>query len=176
MRRTRWAYWLWPGLRALWTRGSWAALVWAVCAAGLLNLAILGTWVWSELLGELFRTGLWGVVGVIWLGAAAREAICGPGRRNDRQQAIAEELFREALDHYLKGNWFETERVLGAILRKDPRDLEARLMLATLLRRAGRPDEAALNLDALARMEGAETWQCEIDRERQSLEIHRCRA
>jgi hypothetical protein len=55
------------------------------------------------------------------------------------------------------------------LLRKNLRDLEARLMLATLLRHSGRVDEAKRQLDTLARFEGAGKWELEIQRERDLL-------
>jgi cytochrome c-type biogenesis protein CcmH/NrfG len=65
----------------------------------------------------------------------------------------------------LKGNWFEAERELNKLLRRDNRDLEARLMLATLLRHTKRFDEATRQLNVLVRLEGAKRWELEIRRE-----------
>ncbi|MCR4413284.1 MAG: tetratricopeptide repeat protein [Thermoguttaceae bacterium] len=70
----------------------------------------------------------------------------------------------------MKGNWFEAECLLSRILKRNPRDLEARLMLATLLRHTGRRDEAARQLDRLERFEGSGKWVLEISRERQQLQ------
>jgi thioredoxin-like negative regulator of GroEL len=88
--------------------------------------------------------------------------------RTDPVEA-GEATFEEAQEHYLKGNWFEAERVLGILLRRNTRDLEARLMLATLYRHTRRFDEAARQLDSLGRCEGAEKWEWEICRERELL-------
>jgi Flp pilus assembly protein TadD len=74
-----------------------------------------------------------------------------------------------ALDHYLKGDYYQAEQVLEGLLRQNIRDLEARLMLATLLRHAGRGDEARRQLETLARFEGAGKWELEIQAERQLL-------
>ena len=170
MRRTRWAFLVWPGLASLWIRGSWASLLWAVCAAGVLNLALLGSLVWRELLSVQLRTVLWGLVGLMWIGSALATLVLGALRGEGRRDPADDALFRQALDHYLRGSWFETERALGALLRKEPRDLEARLMLATLLRHAGRPDESAFQLDMLSTFEGAEAWRWEMDQERRLLQ------
>jgi single-stranded DNA-specific DHH superfamily exonuclease len=69
----------------------------------------------------------------------------------------------------LKGNWFEAECVLVGLLRCDPRDVDAGLMLATLFRHTGRLDEAARQLDSVERFDEAAKWIVEIDRERQWL-------
>lgn len=171
MRRMRWAMYAWPGLPHVWIRGSWSALAVAVAAGVLLNLALLSTVVWTELLAEGLRKSLWLGLLIGWPAAALFEAAWlrrQIGReRPDAPVEPGEATFEEAQEHYLKGNWFEAERVLGILLRRNTRDLEARLMLATMYRHTRRLEEAARQLDALDRCEGAERWQWEIARERE---------
>jgi hypothetical protein len=81
-----------------------------------------------------------------------------------------EDRFREALDHYLRGNWFEAEHVLVSLLRRNPRDMDAGLMLATMLRHTRRFPESRACLDRLERFDGSEKWELEIRRERELLE------
>ena len=169
MRRMPWATYLWPGLPQLWIRGSWSALGVAVGAAALLNLALLVSLVWSELVGPDLRTALWATLGMIWAVGAIVSAIWAPGPRSRAPSEQVADAFGEAVDHYLQGNWVQVERTLGHLLRKNARDLDARLMLATLLRHAGRFDEASRQLDTLIRFEGAEKWELEIRRERELL-------
>jgi thioredoxin-like negative regulator of GroEL len=124
---------------------------------------------WSELIDPSLRTVLWGAFGVSWIVAAGWSA-----RQCGRQAAIGdvdpeEDLFGKALDHYLQGDYQQTEQILEGLLRRNIRDLEARLMLATLLRRAGRFDEAARQLDTLTRFEGAGKWELETQQERELL-------
>jgi cytochrome c-type biogenesis protein CcmH/NrfG len=69
----------------------------------------------------------------------------------------------------LRGNWFETECVLAGLLRRDLRDVDARMMLATLYRHTGRIDEAVEELDRLERIDEAAKWALEIARERRWL-------
>ncbi len=83
--------------------------------------------------------------------------------------AARDDLFRQALGEYLKGAWFEAESILGRLVAKDPRDVDARLMLATLLRHTDRPADAQRQLEELDRLEKAEKWRAEIDREWQIL-------
>ncbi len=134
-------------------------------AAALLNWALLGTWVWSELIAPGVRTAVWATLGVVWAGSAVHAVI--QWRRWGAGATRAGDGVSAAIEPYLKGDWFEAERLLTSALRRDSRDLDARLMLATLLRHTARFDEAAQALDELARCEGAEKWELEIRRERE---------
>jgi predicted Zn-dependent protease len=98
-------------------------------------------------------------------------------RRHEARRADPEaDRFDQALDGYLKGNWIEAERLLGGLLRRDDRDVDARLMLATLLRHTRRFDEATRELNRLVRLEGAQKWALEIRREGELLTGARRRA
>ena len=74
-----------------------------------------------------------------------------------------------ALDAYLAGNWTETERIAKAILRRNRRDPETTLLLATLCRHTGRYAEAGAWLDRLESLESAVKWTEEIAAERAGL-------
>jgi hypothetical protein len=167
MRKMPWALCLWPGLPQLSRHGSWPALAVAVAAALLLNTALLATFVWTDLVGSQVRIMYWLALGAAWIVAA------GVSRRSDgtpeAKGRLAEEVFAKALDFYLQGNWLEAERTLNRLLKQNPRDLEARLMLATLLRHTRRLDEATAQLNILVRLEGVGRWELEIAREGQLL-------
>ncbi len=165
------ATYLWPGLPQLWKRGAWSALACAGAFAALLNGAVLVSFLWTELVPPVARNLAWLAVGVVWVGSGVfawlwdcQQTACG-----DAAAGTSADAFAEALDHYLKGSWFEAECVLGELLRRDPRDIEAGLMLASLLRHTGRFDEAAGHLDRIERFEGGQKWGLEIRRERQYL-------
>ncbi len=169
MRRMAWAVYLWPGLPQLARRGSWAALVVAVGAGAMLQVALLGTFVWTELLSPELRILYWVLLLIAWGVSAVLS-----GWLRDRESARSQgdenrDIFHEALDHYLQGRWVEAERALARLLRRDRRDVEARLMLATLLRHTRRWDEAGRQLDALVRLEDARKWEEEIRREAELL-------
>jgi hypothetical protein len=169
MRRMPWIACAWPGLPQLWSYGSWAGLALALGMAVILDLLLLVSFGWSELIGQSLRSAVWTLFGVGWVGAAFwsvrqsghRSAAASPDPQKDP--------FAEALEHYLKGDYYQAEQALEGLLRKNLRDLDARLMLATLLRHTGRFDEAKRQLDTLARFEGAGKWQWEIERERELL-------
>ena len=184
MRRTPWIAYTWPGLPWIWQQGSWVGLAIALGAAGLLNLALLAVFGYSELVAPNVRMGLWAAVGAVWVVCAAGSYV-GTRRRatqrrkkgrheETRQVAVLEitndqATFSQATEQYLKGDWFEAERLWRLLLKANPRDIEARLMLATLYRHTKRWDEAAAHLATLERFEGAEAWNLEIRRERELL-------
>ena len=170
MRRMRWTTSLWPGLPQLWAYGSWSGLAVALGAAVVLDLLLLVSFGWSELIGQNVRILLWVAFGVFWIVAAGWSARQCRRRTAAGNPDAREDHFTEALDHYLKGDSYQAEHVLEGLLRRNLRDVDARLMLATLLRHAGRIDEAAGQLDTLARFEGAGKWEWEIREERKLLE------
>ena len=171
MRRMPWATYLWPGLPQLWDSGFWSGLVLAAGFALLLNLLLLASFVWIELLSSLHLRLGWLAAGSLWIGSAViskRYGISGRygGRMASSSTASAEVLFREALSEYLQGSWFEAESILGRLLHQNQRDVEARLLLATLLRHTGRRPEALDQLERLERLRDAQLWAQEIAAER----------
>lgn len=168
-RRTRWTLLLWPGLPHIWLLASWSGLAMALLAAALLNLALSATLVWSELLPEGLRSALWLVVAMVWGGAGAGSWRLVSSSGQTQEHPGRDAMFRRATEQYLKGDWLETERTLRKLLRHDPRDVDARLLLATLLRHVGRLDEALVELDLLGRLESARKWELEIRRERELI-------
>ncbi len=169
MRKMPKAIYLWPGLPQLWMRGSWSALGVAVCAAALLNLMMVGSFGWSELIDARLRNTLWVALGILWLGAALVSAVQLRRRSATLENVSSDDHFNQALDLYLKGDYYQVERLLNKILSKNTRDIEARLLLATMLRHTGRIEEATNQLDQLDRFDGAEKWVLEIQRERELL-------
>jgi hypothetical protein len=169
MRRMPWIIRLWPGLPQLWSCGSWAGLALAFGSAVLLNLLLLVSFGWSELIGQNWRMILWIALGGVWAMAAVWSVQWSVQPTMARNPDLQKDAFVEALDHYLKGDYYQAEQVLGDLLLQNLRDLDARLMLATLLRHTGRLDEAVQQLDTLARFEGADKWALEMRQERELL-------
>lgn len=163
-----WSLRWWPGLAPLWQRGAVSGLVLALVFAALLNLTIATTWIWTEAVTAGVRWMAWGAVLAIWGGSAW--AAAGWGRaEGPRPGPTSGALFQTAVSEYLQGNWLEAERVLRQLLGRNARDLEARLLLATLYRHTERLSEAAAELDRLATFDGSEAWEFEIGRERALL-------
>src|SRR4029077_13849233 len=90
--------------------------------------------------------------------------------KSEKRQAEADRLFREAQDDDLCGNWLAAEKLLGRLIGRNARDVDARLMLATSKRHTSRFDDASEQLTQLARIEDAGKWEPEIAREQALLE------
>jgi hypothetical protein len=137
----------------------------AVGFAILLNVLLLATFVWVELVDPRQLRLAWLAAGLVWIGSAVVSAWHGRGLA-PRRASTAEAMFREALGEYLRENWFEAERLLGRLLHLQPRDVEAGLLLATLLRHTKRYHEAIDQLDRLELVADAGRWNREIQAER----------
>jgi len=159
---------LWPGLPRLWIRGDWVALATAVAFGAALNLALVSSFVWPELLPPAFNLIGWFILGTVWLASVFQAYrslphLREPPRVDDRG------LFIQAQAEYLRGHWFEAETLLRQLLRHCSRDVDVLLMLATLYRRTRRYDEAGKQLDRLDRLDEAHKWRWEIAQERGTL-------
>ncbi len=86
---------------------------------------------------------------------------CRPVAGDDR--------FSRAQAEYLKGNWFEAESLLHAILADTPRDAEAQLLLVSVLRHSRRWAAALRRLEQLELLDTSARWRFEIHRERQLI-------
>ena len=175
MGKMPWATYLWPGLSLIWRRGSWLGLAIAVGFTALVNLALAASILWSELFTAAVRNLTWAVVGGIWVVSAVFASRWDSREARPPKLSPREDPFALAMDHYLKGNWFEAEYLLSGLLAANPRDVDASLMLATLWRHTGRVDEAMEGLARLQRCEDAKKWDWEIDRERDLVDQARTR-
>jgi len=166
MRRMPRLVYLWPGLPQLWLSGLWSGLALAAGFAVLFDLLLVASYVWVELLSPRdLRLG-WMAAGTVW----GSSALLSAGyRRTAPTTTSAERWYREALQEYLQGSWFEAEAILNRLLRNSPRDVESRLLLATLLHRTRRSDEALDQLDRLERLRDAARWSREIADLRQRI-------
>jgi len=169
MRKMRWIAYLWPGLPQLWTYGTWSGLIVALGAAALLDLLLVVSFGWSELLVHGVRTASWVAFGVVWVVGVAWSVRQTRRRVTVERLDVRKDAFPDALDYYLKGDYYQAEHVLVDLLRQNLRDIDARLMLATLMRHTGRLDEAERQLDTMSRFEGAGKWELEMGQERERL-------
>jgi hypothetical protein len=169
MRWVRWATYLWPGLPQLWFEGAWSALALAIGFSLLLNLLLVASLVWVDLLEPAVLSWGWLALGLAWVVSIV---VMGWGNKSQSTPArlvTQEDLFRRALGEYLRGAWFEAESLCGQIIERHPRDVDARLMLATVLRRTKRYQDARQQIAELERIELAARWQAEIEQEKQLL-------
>ena len=169
MRALRWATCLWPGLPQLWLEGSYSGLALAIGFALLFNLVLVSTCAWTELLSKPLSWSAWSGVGLFWLVSAWLSLRWLRTHQPASPAGEDDALYREAQAHYLRASWFDAEVALGRLLERQPRDADARLLLATLLRHCGRCDEAEAQLRVLEKLDGAVKWQMEIRQERDLL-------
>jgi len=134
-----------------------------------LNAALVLTFVWPAWAPQTARAALWGVVLVIWL-ASALSAAWSSRSASEPSRSSLGDAYAEAVTEYLKRNWIEAEQRLARLLKRDPGDCDARLMLATLLRHTARYDEARETLWRLARLADAGRWEPEIQAEHRRLD------
>jgi tetratricopeptide (TPR) repeat protein len=80
-------------------------------------------------------------------------------------------LFIRAQQEYLRGDWDEAERLLRRCLQIWPRDIEARLLLATMLRHSRRLFDASEELAHLIKFDESINWISEIRREEELIQI-----
>ena len=169
MSRTPRSAYLWPGVSQFWGRDVKSGLVVAIGFSILLNLALVSTFVWVDLLGDPFRNAAWVVIFTTWVGWAILAYNWDRKYGQTLASGITDSLFEKAQKYYLESNWFEAERVLRKLLRHDKRDFDGRFLLATLLRHTGRAGDAETELNRMERLDGAEKWALEIRRERETL-------
>lgn len=156
---------LWPGLPWLWLRGSVAGLVLAAAFAVILDVAIVFTWVWSEVASGELVLGLWVAAGAVWSVATLSAVTTFPPPLPTGRDEAAETLFVAARDAYLARDWLAAETKLRGLLVVAPTDGEAQLLLATLLRRVGRRTESRSALERLAASDAGRPWRSVIRRE-----------
>jgi hypothetical protein len=173
MPSTNWLLCCWPGLPRLWSKGDWTSLAVALGFSFVLNLALIASFVWPMLLGPNFPLVAWSVVSIVWIVSFIGALIAL--KQTDSQTMTdapedGDDLFIQAQTEYLMGNWPETESLLLRRLQSFHRDIESRLMLATMFRHQRRFEEATQQLDILDRFDDTLPWQDEVHRERELLE------
>ncbi len=168
----------WPGLPGLWYRGRWSSLMVAIGFSLLLNLAIISSFIWTEVFFDRgFPAVAWPVLLMFWAMTAWLALQNLPdvmSVKSRTQQTVFEHpdtLFIDARSEYLKGRWQQAEALLLRSLIQTPRDIEARLMLATLYRHTRQFDNATAQLDKIGDFDESATWRSELLRERKLLEL-----
>lgn len=156
---------LWPGLPGLFRYGRWSFLIVALAFAFVLDGFLFLNFFWTEYLtptqrniGLLVLLGVWFCLGII-----ANQRM--KWFENMRCSDLKSQKYNDVILHYLQGNWFETEFTLKAILKKNPQDVDALLMLATLFRHTKRSEEAIQTLLLAKKMEESRKWYFEIETE-----------
>jgi hypothetical protein len=168
----------WPGLPGLWFRGRWSSLMLALIFSIVLNLAIISTFIWTGIfVDETFTAFAWPVIFSVWAAAAwiafqtLPDVMSVKSRVGQTVLDSSDALFLDARGEYLRGHWDAAEQLLLKQLSQTPRDVESRLLLATLYRHTRKFDNAWRQLETLEMFDESQTWQPEIQRERKLLEL-----
>jgi hypothetical protein len=161
---------LWPGFAGVVRRGLWDQLALALLFGVLAQATLFVNFFLSGYPSGYLRASTCVVFLIAWifLGSVAS------GRLKRYEKSLlydAEgELFLEAQTHYLRGEWFETECALKSVLKKNPQDAEALLLLATLCRHLKRFSEARQTPATLDKLESADYWRYEIALEKEAIQ------
>lgn len=163
----------WPGLAQAWWRGSAAGLAAALAFGWSLCVLLIATFVWPDWFYHWLVSLCWLAMLTFWLVATVRSHWHFGQLQADAGPVAGDGRFAEAQTEYLRGNWFEAESLLLAILADTPRDAESHLLLAGVHRHTRRWSAAFRRLDQLERLDTAARWTFEIRRERQLIERRR---
>ena len=156
---------IWPGLPWAWLRGSWAGLILATAFGICLNLCIITAWIWTSFIDLEMTFGIWTATAIIWIVSTVSAVSSFPQPLVSYRDEVTDNLFIDARDAYLAGDWLRAETKLQTILTLSPTDGEAQLLFGTLLRRVGRFVEAKKSLEKLARSDSGQPWQHAIRHE-----------
>ncbi len=159
----------WPGLAQAWWRGSLPALLAALLFGWGLCILMLATFIWPNWFHSWLVTSCWLGMLVFWVVECARSNWQYGAMQSDATPKAGDNRFAQAQCEYLKGNWFEAESLLHAILIDAPRDAEAHLLLASVLRHSRRWPAALRRLEQLELLDTSLRWRFEILRERQLI-------
>jgi hypothetical protein len=159
----------WPGLAQAWWRGSVTALLAALMFGWGLCLLMLATFVWPNWFSSWLVTSCWLGMLIFWAVECVRSNWKYGAMRSDAGPVAGDDRFVRAQQEYLRGNWFEAESLLHAILADTPRDAESHLLLASVLRHSRRWAAALRRLEQLELLDTASRWRFEILRERQLI-------
>lgn len=159
----------WPGLAQAWWRGSVSALLAALMFGWGLCILMLATFVWPNWFASWLVTSCWMGMLIFWVVECVRSHWQFGKMQADSVPAAGDNRFVQAQHEYLKGNWFEAESLLHAILADAPRDPEAHLLLASVLRHSRRWAAALRRLEQLDMLDTSARWRFEIRRERQLI-------
>ena len=154
----------------MYRQGRWSFLTIALLFGFVLCGMVAANFYWSELSTGMLRWGTYVTLGVFWLALSSQstrlEKHCNTLRL---PPPPAKDMIPDAQQHYLQGNWFEAECCLNILIQKNPWDIEAMLMLATLYRHKERYDESDNLLRELERLEDSARWKNEIRMEKRKL-------
>ncbi len=163
-------HFLCPGLRGLLRYGRWSFLAVVLAFFLALDLLLIAHFYWTDCLTPQGWYASLGAFVLVWFFLIQAAGYCEKMLLRRRDADSKRNFFTDAVTQYLQGNWFETECFLNEILKRNPRDPEALLMLATLFRHTDRPTESRQTLLKLQKYDESKKWFVEIENELVYLE------
>lgn len=162
-------FFLWPGFNGVARYGLWRQLAIALLFGFHCQATLVLNFYWCDFLSSFLKNSLYVFLFLSW----AFLSVCASShlKKYEKMRKVDSngEAFLEAQTFYLKGDWFETECCLKAMLKKNPFDPEALLMLATLYRHVKRYVEAKRAIADLEKLDSAFHWRYEIALEKKAL-------
>jgi tetratricopeptide (TPR) repeat protein len=143
----------------------------------LLNLALVTSFIWPWSLGDTFPLIAWPIIFLVWSTSAMLtyrnlpDLMSAEKKLPQNQTIQCDTLFIQAQREYLGGHWEEAEILLRRCLDISDRDIEARLLMATILRHSRQLDKATIELDQILKYDEANSWLFEIQREQRLIEL-----
>ena len=136
-------------------RGAVLAVLFAVSADICLYVAYLVPFGGQT---PLFSVAI-SVASGVWVFSIVDIAIRLKSRRAKDFRTKNDEFLRAAQVAWLRDDLPEAERLLGAILRRDERDIEAWVHLGKILKSVGRQAEARACFRSALNLDGSEAWR-----------------
>ena len=190
-----WTTCLWPGLSRLWVGGKWLGLFSSLMFAVLLNVAMTCQFIWTDVIAPEMMLGLWSIVGLIWvigildgvqymisnkpIATDVSDSVSDEQQSSPRETEEPIDLFIEARDAYLQGNWIKASEVASQLVEQDRRDVAAWLLLIAVNRRCNEIEEASRLLKLLTSQAGSSiengNWTLQVRQEATLIEQARTR-
>lgn len=119
----------------------------------------------------------WPIIFLVWTVSAFAafhrlpDLMSVPTSEKVADQRPPDTLFIQAQSEYLRGHWEEAASLLHRQLFQSPRDVESRLLLATLNRHSRDFESARFELNEIEKFDESYEWRFEISRERDLLDL-----
>ena len=157
---------MFPGYSGIVQYGHYVFLATALGFVLLVDVFLIANFYWTALITSSQRNvlfiALFGVWVVLTIVASFWKHRLGSIPKQEQQ----DETFRQAICHYLSGDWFAAESQILPYLKKYPKDIEMLLLQATMYRHTERYEEALLVLDKLQLLQDSRYWYAEAETER----------
>jgi len=137
----------------------------AVGFAVSLNLALVGSFIWTESVQGVMLQGMWGLSGAIWMAAAVGTAWWLGMRHPARFAQQIDLLYREGLQEYIQGRWQEARERFERIVQTDSTDADALMQLGMIFTHTGQPVQARRAFRQCLELDREHKWRWEIRHE-----------